>query len=95
MCAYSFSLSAELKLKCFIYLFILHALISVFFLLLMVSGIGCDLWLWRSLVFFRNTAVAQFEIHFISDIYMQALANLDSSYQQLMKAAWIEQNDRI
>ena len=34
--------------------FILHTSISVLFLFLLVSGIGCDLWLWRSLDFSIN-----------------------------------------
>ena len=35
-------------------LFILHALVSVHFLLLLVSGIGCGLWFWHSLDFSIN-----------------------------------------
>ena len=35
-------------------LFTLHAVISVLFLHLLVSGVGCGLWLWHSLVFSIN-----------------------------------------
>ena len=40
-------------------LFILHTLISVLFLLLLVSGVGCYLWLWHSLDFSINWAATR------------------------------------
>ena len=38
----------ELVCVLLVHLFIFHVLISVLFLFLLVSGVGCGLWLWRS-----------------------------------------------
>ena len=44
----------ELVFVLLAHLFVLHVLVFVLFLILLVSGVGCGLWLWHSLSFSIN-----------------------------------------